>query len=138
MKKTLSKIIIATCVIFSIIILVICSGIAVIGVEEGFGLDHTIVFALFILSFVVSCTNTIYSHTNLHSALKYVIHLVVTLFAAAVFMRVVNGLEGSTILIAEVIIAILHAAIFAIISAIKKSGKKGEKYQSVYNKSNDN
>ncbi|MBQ8208797.1 MAG: hypothetical protein IJZ89_08705 [Clostridia bacterium] len=134
MKNIIKRICVSSCVIFSVLILIICSGIALIGVEEGFGLDHTIVFALFILSFVIACTTAIYSHTKLNGALKYIIHLIVTLGASAVFLRIVNGLDGKTILIAVIIIAILHAAVFAILHSIKKTNRKEEKYESLYNK----
>lgn len=134
MKNVIKRICVSSCVIFSALVLIVCAGIAAIGVEEGFGLDHTIVFALFILSFVISCTNAIYFHTKLNGAVKYVLHLLVTISASAVFLRVVNGLEGKTILIAVIMISVLHAIVFAIINAIKKEKRIKEKYESVYSK----
>ena len=134
MKKIFKKIFVSSCVIFSMLVLVLCIGIAAIGVEKGFGLDHSILFALYILSFVISCTTAIYSQSKLNGALKYIIHLVVTLSSAALFLKVVNGLDGKTILIALVVISIIHAAVFIVIIAVKKSSAKEEKYEDVFKK----
>ncbi len=134
MKKVFMNIFHSTCTIFSLLILAICMGLAILGTPEGFALDHSIVFALFIFSFVISCTTAIYSAAKLNGALKYVLHLAVTLASSAVFLRAVNGLAGKTVLVCVVIIAILHASFFAIIHSIKNTGKKQENYKNVYNK----
>ncbi len=134
MMNSIKKIFVQCCVIFSALMLIVASGVAVIGIEKGFGIDHTMIFALFILSFVISCSNVICSLPNLGGAIKYILHLIAVLVSSAVFLKVVNGLDGKTILVAIIIIAILHASIFITINAIKRAKKTDEKYENVYKK----
>ncbi len=136
MVKAIKKIFVQCCVIFSFLMLVLSASIAIIGIEQGFGIDHLVIFALFILCFIISCSNVIYSLPKLPGGLKYLLHLIAVLASSAVFLKVVNGLRGKTILIAVVIIAIVHAIIFIAANAIKKSRTKVEKYESVYKKEN--
>ena len=138
MKKSLIRIISETCIICSALVIFICLGISVIGAENGMGLYPSAVFALFIISFIVSATNAIYARSKLNPAIKYILHLLITLSSAAVFMKAVNGLEGKTILVATVIIAIIHALIFWFISMIKKSHSKKQDYENVYDKKDGN
>lgn len=134
MLNAIKKILLQSCVLFSVLMLVVSSGVAVIGMEEGFGIDHTMIFALFILSFVVSCSNVICSLPKLSGTLKYILHLIAVLVSSAVFLKVVNRLDGKTILVSIIIIAIVHASTFVIINAIKKAKKTDEKYENIYKK----
>ena len=133
MKKTLKSILISSCVIFTVFSLVVFSGIALIGLKEFQGIDPAKMFAIYILSFVVSCSNTIFKSKKLNIALKYVIHLLVILSSSAVFLRIVNGLLGKSVLIGVVLIGIIYTIVFAAVCAIRKSSKeKDESYNSVY------
>lgn len=136
MLNAIKKIFVRCCVFFSVLVLIVAFGVAVIGMEKGFGIDHTMIFALFVLSFVIACSNVIYSLPKLGGAFKYILHLIAVLASSAVFFKVVNGLDGKTILIAIIIIAIVHASIFVIINAIKKAKKTDEKYENIYKKEN--
>ncbi len=136
MINAMKKILVRCCVIFSVLMLAVSSGVGVIGMEKGFGIDHTMIFALFIFSFVIACSNVIYSLPRLSGALKYILHLIAVLISSAVFLRVVNGLDGKTILVAIIVIAIVHASIFVIINAVRKAKKTDNKYENVYKKEN--
>lgn len=134
MLKAIKKIFVRSCVFFSVLMLIVAFGVAVIGMEKGFGIDHTMIFALFVFSLVIACSNAIYSIPRLGGASKYVLHLIAVLVSSAVFFKVVNRLDGKTILIAVIIIAIVHASISVIINAIKKAKRTPEKYENVYKK----
>lgn len=134
MINAFKKILTQCCVIFSVLILIVAMGVSFVGAPNGFGINHVIILALFILSFVIACSNVIFSLPKLAPALKYIFHLAAVLASSAVFMKIVNNLPGKTILIAVIIIAIVHAAIFIIISAVKKSKAKSEDYENVYKK----
>ncbi len=136
MISAIMRILTRCCLIFSVLMLVLAAGISVIGIEKGFGIDHTMIFALFIFSFVIACSNVIYSVSSLSGALKYILHLMAVLISSAVFLKVVNGLDGKTILVAIIVIAIVHASVFIILNAIKKAKKTDEKYENVYKKDN--
>lgn len=136
MLNAIKKIFVKCCVFFSALMLIVAFGVAVIGIEKGFGIDHTMIFALFIFSFVIACSNVIFSLPKLGGAFKYILHLIAVLVSSAVFLKVVNELESKTILIAIIIIAIVHASSFVIIKAFKKARKTEEKYENVYKKGN--
>ena len=134
MKKVVKNIFHSTCTIFSLLILAICVGLSLFGTPDGFALDHSIVFALFVFSLIISCTTAICSAARLNSTLKYLLHLTVTIVSSAVFLRTVNGLAGKTVLVCVLIIALLHVAIFAIINSVKNASRKQKDYKNVYNK----
>ena len=119
---------------FTAFVLLIYAGVELSGAGNTYGLFPSAVFALFVFSFILSCANVFFSRSKLNTAIKYFIHLALTLTAEIILLRLVNGLRGQTMLVAAVLTAVLHAVIFSVVLTVKKASKKDEKYESLYGK----
>ncbi len=125
-KKILSQIAFIACTAFSAAILLICIGIMIVGKDREYGIFPETAFSLFAVCLIISAVGVLLAHANIAYALKYVLHLIVTVASTSVMLAAVNGLNGKTVLVAESMIFVLHTASFVIAVAAAKH-KKTEK-----------
>lgn len=123
-----------SCIFFTAFVLLIYLGVVLSGAGGTYGLFPGVVFALYAFSLVISAANVFFSRSKMNSALKYLIHLIVTLISEALLLSLVNGLRGQTVLVAAVATGILHAAVFSVVASVNKAKQKEEEYESLYGK----
>lgn len=136
--KTFLQILLFACLIFTGLILFICFGIGLAGAEESYGIFPTTAFGIFGFSLAFSCITVICAKLKISFFARAVIHLAVTLGLSAACLRLSNGLEGKTVLIIVIVIAVFHIAVSVIAYALTKKSRVNKNYVNVYGKLSNN
>ncbi len=120
---------------FAFFVVLVSLVISFITKENEVGLFPSMIFGLYAVSAVIGSATVFYTESKLNAFIKYLIHLVLTLTSFALLFGFVNvGLKGGTVLVATVVIGIIHVCIFSITAIISNAGKKPEKYEDIYKK----
>ena len=136
--KTFLQILLFACLVFTGLILLICFGIGLAGAEEKYGIFPSTAFGIFGFSLAFSCITVVCSKLKIPFFVRAVLHLAVTLAISAACLRLANGLDGKTVLITVLVIAVFHIAACVIIYAVKRKSGEEKEYKSVYGKLKNN
>lgn len=106
-----------SCISFSAVILLFSVVISLMLGEKTYGILPSAAIAIFALCFIISAASEILASVRLNTAVKYVIHLAVTVVSSSVVLSISNDLSARTIFLAECALLPIHAALFILVTA---------------------
>ena len=124
-----------SCYFFTAVLLCIYLALALFGIDKGWGIFPLMAFSLYAFCLFESLAGVLVFKYAKNGFVRYITHLALTVLLSALMFSLVNGLDGVTVLSAEIVIAILHSIVFAVISTVAKKKSKPDTYENVYSKS---
>ena len=135
MAKILKSFFSSICSVFTVFILVISLGISLVDKTKGLTLND--LGSIFIFAFFTAIANTIYFKSKLHSGIKYLIHLFITIIASSICIsRIAKG-NDVNVLFPVIAVIVIHALVFLLIFIVQQRRKKTAEYKSIFEKEKD-
>ena len=138
-KRLISTLLWRTCVYFTVIILIYTAIVAILNTDaHEILVDGVRIMFFFIFSLLFSLANLIYRIKSFSSAIRLLLHYLITAFACYVCLFLPASLTPSGILVGIVLFSITYfifvGALAIILSARKKHLEKKEVYEKKFSK----
>lgn len=127
------------CIFFTIFTALYCVIAAIVNVDDSVvRLEVSRIILFFVASILFSAANGIFKLERVHSAVKFIIHYLLTLAAFASCMLLPLSLDTSTSIVGAALFSVIYLIIAVIASLIraryKKNADKDEEYVPQYKK----
>lgn len=133
-KKLIKKALVSACVIFTIITAAYMLVLQIINISENSAaVEAGRVLLFFVFSCLLAIANAILSINKIHTALRYIIHYAIFIFAFSVCFCIPNKMNATKIIIGITLATIGYCLVMLLISVFKKrffkSKAEPEKYE---------
>ena len=119
-KNLIKKIFVQSCVFFTVVTALYSLVVMTIYVDDTeVLLDASRVRLFFVASFLLSCANVIFKIDKLHSALRLLIHYILTAFAFCSCLMLPISPEPSTMVVGISLFSVIYFIIAAIIALFR-------------------
>lgn len=135
LKKIFKKLLNSTCIIFTVITAVYMLILQIINITDAdAAIEAGRVLLFFIFSILLSIANVFLTIEKLHSALRYIIHYVISIFGFWTCFCIPNKMDFSRTLVGLVIFSSAYAIIMTVISLFSRKLKKRKYSEPKYEK----
>lgn len=137
-KKLIKKALVSTCVIFTVITAAYMLVLQIINISDSSAAIETGRVLLFLLfSCLLAIANVILSIKKIHTALRYIIHYSIFIFAFLICFCLPNKMDSTKIIIGITLASAGYTVIMLLIALFKKRLLKSkatpEKYEKQFN-----
>lgn len=134
LKKLFKKLFNSACIIFTVVTASYMLVLQIMNIADSeVAIEAGRVLLFFVFSLLLAIANTLLSVEKIHSALRYILHYVITTFGFWTCFCIPNDMTSSQTLVGIVIFSIVYAIIMIIIDIfarrLKKAQAKEQKYE---------
>ena len=134
LKKLFKKLFNSACIIFTVVTASYMLVLQIMNIADSeVAIEAGRVLLFFVFSLLLAIANTLLSVEKIHSALRYILHYVITAFGFWTCFCIPNDMTSSQTLVGIVIFSIVYAIIMIIIGIfarrLKKAQAKEQKYE---------
>lgn len=134
LKKLFKKLFNSACIIFTVVTASYMLVLQIMNIADSeVAIEAGRVLLFFVFSLLLAIANTLLSIEKIHSALRYILHYVITTFGFWTCFCIPNDMTSSQTLVGIVIFSIVYAIIMIIIGIfarrLKKAQAKEQKYE---------
>ena len=134
LKKLFKKLFNSACIIFTVVTASYMLVLQIMNIADSeVAIEAGRVLLFFVFSLLLAIANTLLSVEKIHSALRYILHYVITTFGFWTCFCIPNDMTSSQTLVGIVIFSIVYAIIMIIIGIfarrLKKAQAKEQKYE---------
>ena len=134
LKKLFKKLFNSACIIFTVVTASYMFVLQIMNIADSeVAIEAGRVLLFFVFSLLLAIANTLLSVEKIHSALRYILHYVITTFGFWTCFCIPNDMTSSQTLVGIVIFSIVYAIIMIIIGIfarrLKKAQAKEQKYE---------
>ena len=138
-KGFIKKLLVHSCVYFTITMLVYMILAAIVNVgDDTLLLDAGRTVLFFVFSVLLAGANTVFSIKELSAAIRIILHYVFTAFGFYVCFMMTLGMKTAQVFIGLIIFTLIYFVILGIVAAFraryKANTEKSEKYEKQYKK----
>lgn len=138
-KGFIKKLLVHSCVYFTIAMLVYMILAAIVNVsDDTLLLDAGRTVLFFVFSVLLAGANTVFSIKELNAAIRVILHYVFTTFGFYVCFMMTLGMRTSQVFVGLIIFTLIYFIILGIVTAFraryKANAEKSEKYEKQYKK----
>ena len=134
-KNLIKKAIISTCVIFTIITAIYMLILQIVNTTElSAAVEASRVLMFFVFSLLLAIANTLLSISQIHTAIRYMLHYVICVVGFWICFCVPNKMAASKIFVGIVFFTIGYAIIMPLIALFKRRLAKSKAPAQTYEK----
>lgn len=135
LKKLFKKLFNSACIIFTVVTASYMLVLQIMNIADSeVAIEAGRVLLFFVFSLLLAIANTLLSVEKIHSALRYILHYVITTFGFWTCFCIPNDMTSSQTLVGIVIFSIVYAIIMIIIGIFARRLKKAQAKEKKYEK----